>query len=66
MKIVNIVATVTLSHPLDLQKLQLELPGIDFSPKVQWLKMRVQPDGNYVAFYKSGKFLVSSQSSSVG
>lgn len=62
MKIVNIVATVILPHPLDLEKLRLELPYIEFSPKVQWLKMRVQPEDNYVAFYKSGKFLVVGKS----
>jgi transcription initiation factor TFIID TATA-box-binding protein len=62
MKTVNIVATVTLPHPLDLLKLRNELPGIDTSSKVSWLKMRVQPEGYYVAFYKSGKFLVMGKS----
>jgi len=62
MNIVNIVATVTLPQSLDLQKLRYSLPGIDFSPKVHWLKMRIQPEGAYVAFYRSGKFLVTGKS----
>lgn len=62
MEIVNIIATVILPHPLDLQKLRIDLPGIEFSPKVHWLKMRIQPEGSYVAFYRSGKFLVIGKS----
>lgn len=62
MEIVNIVAIVVLPNPLDLQKLQVNLPETEFSPKVHWLKMRVQPEGSYVAFYKSGKFLVVGKS----
>jgi transcription initiation factor TFIID TATA-box-binding protein len=49
-------------NPLDLQKLRINLPEIEFSPKVHWLKMRVRPEGSYVAFYKSGKFLVIGKS----
>ncbi len=62
MKIVNIVATVTLPGPLDLQKLRLNLPGIDSSSRTHWLKMRLPPEGTYIAFYKSGKFLVTGPS----
>lgn len=62
MEIVNIVATVTLPNSLDLQKLRLILPGIDLSARAQWLKMRLQPEGTYIAFYKSGKFLVTGKS----
>lgn len=62
LKIVNIVATVTLPHSLDLQKLQFTLPETESSSKVHWLKMRLQPEGTYIAFYKSGKFLVTGKS----
>lgn len=62
MKIVNIVAIVTLPQPLNLQKLRFNLPEIEYSPKVHWLKMRVQPENSYVAFYLSGKFLVIGKS----
>ncbi len=62
MEIVNIVAIVTLPQTLDLKKLQLFIPEIESSPKVHWLKMRIQPENSYVAFYRSGKFLVIGKS----
>jgi transcription initiation factor TFIID TATA-box-binding protein len=62
MKIVNIVATVKLSAPLDLQYLVDTVPGINRNPKVHWLQYRLPPDNTYIAFYQSGKFLVTAKS----
>lgn len=27
-------------------------------PKIAWLKMRLKPENYYIAFYRSGKFLI--------
>ena len=62
MKIVNMVATVTLPQPFDLQRLNQLIPGSYFSPKNPWLKLRLPPNNTYIAFYKSGKFLVTGKS----
>lgn len=61
MKIANIVATVTLSSPLDLQYIHSRLPQTEFPGKSPWLKMRLPPDNTYIAFYKSGKFLITTK-----
>jgi len=60
MKIVNIVATVILGDPLDLNEVHKHLPGSKF-PKAgsPWLQYRLQPENYYTTFYKSGKFLVT-------
>ena len=60
MKIVNIVATVILAEPLDLNKVHENLPGSKF-PKAgsPWLQYRLQPENYYTTFYKSGKFLIT-------
>jgi transcription initiation factor TFIID TATA-box-binding protein len=60
MKIVNIVATVILDKPFDLNRVQEHLPGSKF-PKggSPWLQYRLQPENYYTTFYKSGKFLIT-------
>jgi transcription initiation factor TFIID TATA-box-binding protein len=60
MKIVNIVATVILNGPLDLNRVYEHLPGSKF-PKggSPWLQYRIQPGNYYTTFYKSGKFLIT-------
>ena len=60
MKIVNIVATVILDEPLDLNQVHENLPGSKF-PKAgsPWLQYRLQPENYYTTFYKSGKFLIT-------
>jgi transcription initiation factor TFIID TATA-box-binding protein len=60
MKIVNIVATIILAEPLDLNEIHKHLPGSKF-PKAgsPWLQYRLQPENFYTTFYKSGKFLVT-------
>lgn len=60
MQIVNTVATVTLSSPLNLERLHSGLEGSKLGTSVaHWLKYRLQPENQYVAFYKSGKFLLT-------
>lgn len=60
MKIVNIVATAKLSAPLDLAVLSRGLKGCKpFSNKFPWLSVRLPPENHYVAFYKSGRFLIT-------
>lgn len=60
LKIVNIVATIKLSAPLDLRELAtaLSLPSTSLCGN-SWLKMRLMPKNHYIAFYRSGKFLVT-------
>jgi transcription initiation factor TFIID TATA-box-binding protein len=62
MKISNIVATVKLAAPLDIGYLNQNIPGTVKDPKVHWLKYRLPKNNSYVAFYRSGKFLVTSKS----
>jgi transcription initiation factor TFIID TATA-box-binding protein len=62
MKIVNIVATVKLTAPLDLHHLHNSIKGTIRNPKVHWLQLRIPPDNTYIAFYQSGKFLVTAKS----
>ncbi|MDP2797393.1 MAG: hypothetical protein Q8N94_07790 [Methanoregula sp.] len=59
--IANIVATVTLTAPLDLILLHERLPQTERPNKSQWLKLRLKPDNTYIAFYKSGKFLITTK-----
>jgi len=60
MKITNIVATVKVAPSLDLEKIAHSVKNTEFAASgAKWLKMRVQPENKYVAFYKSGKFLVT-------
>jgi len=60
MKVVNIVATAELSAPLNLDELEGKLKDSEKSEKgVIWLKMRLKPEGYYIAFYRSGKFLIT-------
>jgi len=62
MKIINIVATVKLSAPFDLQYILNSIEGTKRNPKVHWLQLRLPPENTYIAFYQSGKFLVTAKS----
>jgi transcription initiation factor TFIID TATA-box-binding protein len=62
MKISNIVATVKLAAPFDISYLHQHIPGTLKDPNVHWLKYRVPENNSYVAFYQSGKFLVTAKS----
>lgn len=59
MEIVNIISVVKLQNPLDLEVLIEKLENTEFNKGKTWLKLRLQPDNNYIAFYGSGKFLVT-------
>lgn len=60
MEIVNIVATVTLDRPLDLDTLRELLPGSTMpATRSPWLQYRLQPENYYIPFHRSGKFLVN-------
>lgn len=60
LEIVNIVAIVKLSSTLDLDKLALALKDSERCTKGgSWVKTRLQPENYYIAFYKSGKFLIT-------
>jgi len=60
MDILNIVATAVTTKPFDLNKLQRALKGSEKATSgANWLKMRLPETGKYVAFYKSGKFLIT-------
>lgn len=57
MKIVNIVATVEMEKPFDLEELLVKLP--DCERANVWVKSRIPPYNKYTAFYGSGKFLIT-------
>lgn len=59
--IANVVATVTLTAPLDLALIHDRVPQTEFPGKSPWLKLRLKPDNTYTAFYKSGKFLITTK-----
>ncbi len=58
MKIVNVVAIATLDTTLDLPSIHEKLKGSSFPKNAHWLRMRLE-DNTYIAFYKSGKFLIT-------
>ena len=58
MKIVNVIAVATLDHPLDLPLIHSKIPNSSFPKNAHWLRMRLE-DNTYIAFYKSGKFLIT-------
>ena len=57
MKIVNIVATVNMEKPFDLEELLEKLPNCERANV--WVKTRMPPYNKYTAFYGSGKFLIT-------
>jgi transcription initiation factor TFIID TATA-box-binding protein len=58
-KIVNIVAIAKVKGTFDLAVLAQRMSETESSPHKQWLKMRLKPENYYIAFYKSGKFLIT-------
>jgi transcription initiation factor TFIID TATA-box-binding protein len=58
-KIVNIVATAKVKETFDLALLAQRMSETELSPRTKWLKMRLKPENYYIAFYKSGKFLIT-------
>lgn len=60
MKVVNIVAIAKVKEKFDLSLLFNKIPETEFpSSGAPWLKMRIQPENHYTAFYRSGKFLIT-------
>lgn len=59
LEISNIVAVANLKDKLDLDFLSSKLPSSEFSTAKNWLKMRLKPENRYIAFYATGKFLVT-------
>lgn len=57
MKVVNIVTTVNMIKPFDLEELLEKLP--DCERANVWVKTRIPPYNKYTAFYGSGKFLIT-------
>jgi transcription initiation factor TFIID TATA-box-binding protein len=56
-KIVNIVATAKIKGGFDLTLLKNRIKNVELSPR--WLKLRLAPENYYIAFYRSGKFLIT-------
>jgi transcription initiation factor TFIID TATA-box-binding protein len=60
LKIVSMVTICTLNQPLDLLYLSNNIDGAILPKKVgSWVKYRMKPENYYIAFYKSGKFLIT-------
>ena len=59
MRIVNIVAVAVVEDAFDLALLESRIENAQSSPKTPWLKLRLEPEDYYVAFYRSGKFLIT-------
>jgi transcription initiation factor TFIID TATA-box-binding protein len=59
-KIVGMVTICSLHQPLDLVYLSENIDGA-ILPKTRksWVKYRLKPENCYIAFYNSGKFLIS-------
>jgi transcription initiation factor TFIID TATA-box-binding protein len=59
-KVVNIVAVASIREKFDLQLLAERIPGTHLThSKARWVQMRLAPENYYIAFYKSGKFLIT-------
>ena len=57
MNIINIVATVEMERPFDLEELLVKLPNVEKAHF--WVKAKIPPYNKYTAFYGSGKFLIT-------
>ena len=59
-KIVSMVTICTLDQPLDLLYLANNIEGAILPKKIGiWVKYRIKPENYYIAFYKSGKILIT-------
>ena len=59
-KIVSMITICTLDQPLNLLTISKNLDGAILPKKTgSWVKYRLKPENNYIAFYKSGKFLIT-------
>jgi transcription initiation factor TFIID TATA-box-binding protein len=59
-RVVNVVAIAKVKEKFDLSLLSNRIPEAEFPSRgAPWLKMRIQPENYYTAFYRSGKFLIT-------
>jgi len=59
-KIVSMVTICTLDQPLNLLFLSKNIDGAILPKKIgMWVKYRIKPENYYIAFYKSGKILIT-------
>jgi transcription initiation factor TFIID TATA-box-binding protein len=59
-KIISRATICTLDHPLDLVYLSKNIEGAILPKNTRlWVKYRIKPENYYIAFYKSGKFLIT-------
>lgn len=56
-RIVNIMAIAKIEGSFDLVLLKNRIKNAE--PSHRWLKLRLTPENYYVAFYRSGKFLIT-------
>lgn len=59
LEITNIVAVAAMQKEFNLDILNSKIEDSEFNASKNWLKWRLKPDNNYIAFYKSGKFLLT-------
>ncbi|MGB7901451.1 MAG: TATA-box-binding family protein [Halobacteriota archaeon] len=59
MRIVNIVAVAVVEGPFDLVLLENRIKNAELSPRAPWVKLRLAPEDYYVAFHRSGKFMIT-------
>lgn len=60
LKIVSMVTICTIDQKLDFQYLSSNLDGAILPKKgASWVKLRLKPENYYIAFYKSGKILIT-------
>src|SRR5271157_3533439 len=59
-KLVSIVMSCTLDQSLDLNSLSKSIEGVILpKQKRNWVNYRIKPENYYIAFYKSGKILIT-------
>lgn len=60
LKIVSMVTICTLDQPLDVHFLSMNIDGAKLSKTGgSWVKFRLKPENHHIAFYKSGKILIT-------
>jgi transcription initiation factor TFIID TATA-box-binding protein len=60
LKIVSMVIICTFDQPFHLQYLSKNIDGARLPNKGgSWVKLRLKPENYYIAFYKSGKILIT-------
>lgn len=55
----NIIAIAKMRESFDLEVLHKKIENTEINSSGTWLKMRLEPENYYIAFYRSGKFLTT-------